>query len=55
MKNKPTLRIVHRKENFSDLSAQEIYHQLSEVKEDLETIITLLDQELTLLLDYHPS
>lgn len=54
MKKKSPLKLVHRQDDVSDISQKEIYHQLSQVKEDLESIITLLDQELNLLLDYHP-
>jgi len=57
MKNKSTLKIVHRQEEeeVSDISQQEIYHQLSQVKKDLESILTLLNQQLGVPLECHPS
>lgn len=48
MKNKSNLRVVHRPENISVYAPEEIYLKLSEVKEDLQEIISLLDQQLDL-------
>lgn len=55
MKNKSTLKIVHRQEDVSDISQQEIFHQLSQVKKDLESILTVLNQQLGVPLECHPS
>jgi len=44
MKDAPKLKVIHRKQSISPYSSDEIYRQLSEVKEDLQAIIALLDQ-----------
>lgn len=48
MKNENNLKVVHRQEDLSICSPEEIYQQLSEVKEDLQEIISLLDQHFDL-------
>lgn len=48
MKNKSNLKVVHRQKDISSCASEEIYQQLSEVKEDLQAIISLLDQHLDL-------
>ena len=48
MKNETNLKVVHRKENQSASSQEETYQQLLEVKEDLQAIISLLDQHIDL-------
>ncbi len=46
MENKTNLKVVHRRQRPIASSPEEIYQQLFEVKEDLESIIYLLDQHL---------
>lgn len=46
MKNEPKLKVIHRQPHISHYTPEEIYRQLSEVKEDLQAIITLLDHHL---------
>ncbi len=46
MKDKPKLKVIHRQQNISPYTPEEIYQQLSEVKEDLQAIKSLLDQHL---------
>lgn len=48
MKNTPNLKVVHRQQNITSCSPEEIYQQLSEVKEDLQDILSLLDQQFDL-------
>ncbi len=48
MKNTPNLKIVYRQQDAMPYSPEEIYQQLSEVKEDLQDILSLLDQHIDL-------
>ena len=48
MKNTPNLKVVYRQHEIASCSPEEIYQQLSEVKEDLQDIISLLDQHIDL-------
>ncbi len=48
MKNTPNLKVVHRQQNSTSGSPEEIYQQLSEVRENLQDILSLLDQHFDL-------
>lgn len=47
MKNTPKLKVIYRQQDTSP-SSEEIYQQLLEVKEDLQDILSLLDQHFDL-------
>ena len=48
MKNTPNLKVIHRQQEIASRSTEEIYQQLSEVKEELQDILSLLDQHFDL-------